>query len=162
MKGPHRDAVVATTLALQRITQGVAFDPKNEAARVVAAAASRAAEGRKATMTMRSLPPGSPFFPFNRPGPHQTKGIAMKHWIIEQTATGVILFDGEAASREDAFERYAQDGGYESYDQLRRLTGPSLKTSIMRNAGGKTRNPSKPTRCPLMNTRCLRIRSIDD
>ena len=34
----------------------------------------------------------------------------MKHWIIEQTATGVILFDGEAASREDAFERYAQDG----------------------------------------------------
>ena len=48
----------------------------------------------------------------------------MKHWIIEQTATGVILFDGEAASREDAFERYAQDAGYESYDQLRRLTGP--------------------------------------
>jgi hypothetical protein len=51
----------------------------------------------------------------------------MKHWITEQTATGVILFDGEAASREDAFECYAQDGGCESYDQLRRLTGPEAE-----------------------------------
>jgi hypothetical protein len=87
---------------------------------------------------------------------------SVQHWITEQTATGVILFDGEAASREDAFERYAQDAGYESYDQLRRLTGPEPEDLYYEERRRETRNPSKPTRCPLMNTRCLRIRSIDD
>lgn len=48
----------------------------------------------------------------------------MTRYMIEQTQTGVVLFDGEATDAQNARDLMARDAGYHDYADLMKQTGP--------------------------------------